>query len=69
MHLTGGILNDSEWQKRWLHVTSLPLSQYRFPNGAVGRKFITIFTKELAGINNRQWNAEKGFVFITVILQ
>ena len=48
---------------------SLPPQRYDVPSGKVGRLFISALTRELNGVIERSWNAEKFIVFSSVILQ
>eukprot|EP00957_Ditylum_brightwellii_P027238 2059504-Ditylum_brightwellii.AAC.1 len=68
-HLDGGIEEDGAWQQRWQSLTALPCQRYNVPSGKVGRRFIELFTKELDGVVERQWNSERFIVFPIVILQ
>jgi hypothetical protein len=68
-HLDGGISDDKIWQERWRKISQQPCLRYDAPNGAVGKRFVTMLATELAGIVERKWNSDRFVVFQAVILQ
>ena len=41
---------------------------YDAPKGKSGRRFITLFTKELCGARERRWNSKRPMMFIGAVL-
>ena len=68
-HLDGGVKGDKAWQWLWRYVVELPLSPYRVPKGRIGRRFITLLTREFEQVRHRQFNSERPLIFAAVILQ
>ena len=67
--LDGGVEGDKAWQWLWRYVVELPLSPYRVPKGRIGRRFITLLTREFEQVRHRQFNSERPLIFAAVILQ
>ena len=68
-HLDGGISEDGRWQRWWRDLSVMPPHRYDAPSGKVGRRFVNILVRELRGMLDRRWNAERFIVFQTVTLQ
>ena len=69
VHLSGGILDNQEWQTRWRDLAVMPTRKYDVTSGRVGRLFVQAMAAELTGVWQRLWNAEVFIVFQMVILQ
>jgi hypothetical protein len=68
-HLDGDILQDRLWQSWYHRIIQIAPSQYAVPKGAVGKRFLTVLTHELAQVQAREWNSERLLIFVAVLLQ
>ena len=68
-HLDGGISEDGRWQGWWRDLAVMPPRRYDASSGKVGRRFVNVLVRELRGMPDRKWNAERFIVFQTVTLQ
>ncbi len=66
---SGGVADDSTWQRRFDRLATIKTRQYALPSGAVGKEFLALFVDEWNGIRNRTWNSERPLVCLLVILQ
>jgi hypothetical protein len=55
--LTGGIVDDYEWQNYWRGLTVFPEFFYNMPKGPTGKCFLGMLTQELLGIIDCKWNS------------
>ena len=60
---------DAKWQALWQRLVAQAGRQYDNPSGRVGRKLLTAFAAEMAGVRKRLWNSERPLVFLMVVLQ
>ena len=54
VHLSGGIDNDTLWQKRWRALEVMPALHYDAPIGRVGSRFVRALAAELTGVRQRR---------------
>ncbi|CAA9994685.1 unnamed protein product, partial [Nesidiocoris tenuis] len=59
----------STWHNRWKKAMTLQGRQYDLPQGAVGRRFVTLLTEEIQGVVTGMHMSEKIFVFCATVLQ
>ena len=67
-HLTRGVAGDALWQTQWRQIINLMPRFYNATNVKVGRRFVTLLTKELHGAWEQCWNIERPMVFIGTVL-
>lgn len=68
-HLAGGVDDDHHWRSRWKRLVQHSPTRYSVPKGRVGRRFLSILTREFQSVRERHWNSERPMVFIAAVLQ
>ena len=68
LHLTGGLANDSFWQKHYQLLISSPHRMYYLPNHSIGTRFVSMLALEWKGVRQRKWNSERPLLFPMMIL-
>jgi hypothetical protein len=68
-HLSGGVNDDTTWQKYWKSLVAFSPARYDAPKGRTGKRFISMLADEFQGVVDRHWNSERPIVFAAVILQ
>lgn len=66
---TAGGDEDNVWHVRWRRATLLNGRQYILPQGAVGRQFVNLLTKEIQDVSNGNCSSERIFFMCATILQ